>query len=457
MGRQEHGQGCFFYQFDLEEMVPADHLLRGIAHFLDLSGLRTHLASFYSHTGRPSIDPELMIRMLIVGYAYGIRSERRLCEEVRLNLAYRWFCNLGIEDGVPDHSTFSKNRHGRFRESDAFRHVFESVVHRAIRAGLVGGEGFAVDASEVLADVRKRRRVDASEVIDWADPDLDTRPVREYLAALDEVDHPDQPPKPTALKQISLTDPAARWTAAKGGLPVFAYSGNYLIDLEVGIIMDAQATAPLRDHEVEASREMIDRVATVFGETPDRLAADTAYGSGPNLSWLVEENGIDPHIPVWDKTERTDGCISTREFIWDEEGDCYHCPQGKILTTKGTLHADDTVIYRASAFDCGDCPLKPRCCPKIPARKIRRSIHEDARDYARMIGRTKAYEQSAKDRKKVEITFAHMKRIIGLKRFRLRGMTGARDELLLAATALNLRKLAKMIWRPPMTGELCPA
>ena len=149
MGRQEHRQGHLFYQFDLEAMVPADHLLRGIAHFLDLSGLRRHLAPFYSHTGRPSIDPELMIRMLVIGYAYGIRSERRLCEEVKLNLAYRWFCGLSIEDAIPDHSSFSKNRHGRFRDSDAFRQVFETVVDRAIRAGLVGGEGFAVDASSV--------------------------------------------------------------------------------------------------------------------------------------------------------------------------------------------------------------------------------------------------------------------------------------------------------------------
>jgi len=449
MGLQEHGQDRLFYQFDLEEMVPADHLLRGIAHFLDLSGLRMHLAPFYSHTGRPSIDPELIIRMLIVGYAYGIRSERRLCEEVQLNLAYRWFCKLSIEDEIPDHSTFSKNRHGRFRECDAFRHVFETVVHRAIRVGLVGGEGFAVDASEILADVRKRRRVDASEAVDWTDPDLDTRPVREYLAALDA----DQTPP----KQISLTDPAARWTAAKGGLPVFAYSGNYLIDLEAGIIMDAEATAPLRDQEVAASRVMIDRVATVFEETPDRLAADTAYGSGPNLSWLVEEKGIDPHIPVWDKTGRTDGCISVRAFVWDETGDCYHCPAGHILSTRGRVTVDDTIIYRASKFDCDACPMKPRCCPNTPARKIARSVHEDARDYARMIGQTKAFEQSTKDRKKVEMVFAHMKRIIGLRRFRLRGMTGARDELTLAATALNLRKLAKTIWRPPMTGPLRPA
>ena len=453
MGRKEHGQGRLFYQFDLEEMVPADHLLRGISHFLDLSGLRQHLAPFYSHTGRPSIDPELMIRMLIVGYAYGIRSERRLCEEVRLNLAYRWFCKLGIEDDIPDHSTFSKNRHGRFRESDTFRHVFESVVHRAIRAGLVGGEGFAVDASEIMADVRKRRRVDASQAIDWADPDLNTRPVREYLAALDGCEQVDQTPP----KQISLTDPAARWTAAKGGLPVFAYSGNYLIDLEVGIIMDAQATAPLRGHEVEASRVMIDRVTTAFAETPDRLAADTAYGSGPNLAWLVEEKGIDPHIPVWDKTERTDGSISVREFIWDDKGDCYHCPTGHILATKGRVTVDDTIIYRASKFDCDACPMKPRCCPNTPARKIARSVHEDAREYARIIGQTKAFEQSTKDRKKVEITFAHMKRIIGLRRFRLRGMTGASDELILAAIALNLRKIARTIWRPPITGALCLA
>jgi len=449
MGRQAHGQGRLFYQFDLEEMVPADHLLRGIADFLDLSGLRLHLAPFYSHTGRPSIDPELIIRMLIVGYAYGIRSERRLCEEVRLNLAYRWFCNLGIEDEIPDHSTFSKNRHGRFRESDAFRHVFEGVVHRAIGAGLVGGEGFAVDASEILADVRKRRRVDASEAVDWTDPDLDTRPVREYLAALDADETPP--------KQISLTDPAARWTAARGGLPVFAYSGNYLIDLEAGIIMDAEATAPLRDQEVAASRVMIDRVATVFEETPDRLAADTAYGSGPNLSWLVEEKGIEPHIPVWDKTGRTDGCFSVGEFIWDEAGDCYHCPGGQTLNTKGRVTVDDTIIYRASKVDCDACSMKLRCCPNTPARKIARSVHEDARDYTRMIGQTKAFEQSTKDRKKVEMAFAHMKRIIGLRRFRLRGMTGARDELILAATALNLRKLARTIWRPQRTGSLCPA
>ena len=159
MGQQAGAQDQLFYSFNLETHVPADHLLRGIDRFLDLSELRRHLASFYSHTGRPSIDPELMIRMLIVGYCFGIRSERRLCEEVHLNLAYRWFCRLGLEDKVPDHSSFSKNRHGRFRESGVFRHLFEGVVQRCMAEGLVRGEGFAIDASIIRADANRTRGV----------------------------------------------------------------------------------------------------------------------------------------------------------------------------------------------------------------------------------------------------------------------------------------------------------
>src|SRR5512132_4515350 len=181
MGEHSGSQGRFFYRFALEERVPADHLLRKIDAVLDLSRLRSQLAPHYSHTGRPSIDPELMIRMLIIGYSFGIRSERRLCEEVHLNLAYRWFCRLGLEDVVPDHSTFSKNRHGRFRESEAFRHVFESVVERCMREGLIGGEGFAVDASVIKADANRSRSTTGTEPIDLRDPRNATRAVREYL------------------------------------------------------------------------------------------------------------------------------------------------------------------------------------------------------------------------------------------------------------------------------------
>src|SRR6056300_850977 len=149
MGQLPAQQNALFYEFCLEKHIPEDHLLRQINQFIDFDQARVHLDPFYSHTGRPSIDPELMIRMLLIGYCLGIRSERRLCEEVNLNLAYRWFCRLSIEDKVPDHSTFSKNRHGRFREAEAFRFVFEQVLERCINAGLVSGEGFAVDASVV--------------------------------------------------------------------------------------------------------------------------------------------------------------------------------------------------------------------------------------------------------------------------------------------------------------------
>jgi hypothetical protein len=310
----------------------------------------------------------------------------------------------------------------------------------------------ANDASEVLADVRKRRRVDAGEAIDWTDPALDTRPVREYLAALDRAADSGQVP----TKQISLTDPSAHWTAARGGLPVFAYSGNCLIDLEAGIVVDTEATTALRTEEIRVAQEMIDRVEARHAITPHRLAADTAYGSGPTLSWLVEEKGIEPHIPVWDRTDGKPETFGWSAFRWDEAGDCYHCPAGHAMTARGQVTVDNTIIYRASKFDCDVCPLKPRCCPNTPARRIARSVHEDARDYTRQLAQTEAYAQSRNDRKKVEIVFAHMKRIIGLRRFRLRGMTGARDELLLAATALNLRKLAKLIWRPPITGAVCP-
>ena len=159
MGERTVMQEALFYGFSLERHVPSDHLLRKIDRFVDLSGVRAHLAPYYSDVGRPSIDPELMIRMLLVGYCYGIRSERRLCEEVHLNLAYRWFCRLGLDGDVPDHSTFSKNRHGRFRDSDLLRRVFETVVARCMAEGLVGGEGFAVDASMIVADAHRQRGV----------------------------------------------------------------------------------------------------------------------------------------------------------------------------------------------------------------------------------------------------------------------------------------------------------
>ena len=443
-------QESLFYHFRVEDHVPADNILRPIDRFVDLNGVRRHLAPFYSATGRPSIDPDLMIRMLIVGYCFGIRSERRLCEEVHLNLAYRWFCRLGLAGKVPDHSTFSKNRHGRFRESDAFRHVFETVVRRCIEEGLVGGEGFAVDASLISADANKQRSVPGSEDTDWQTHAATRRSVREYLDTLDEAAW--GAASETVPKFISRSDPAAQWTGALKGHAFFAYADNYLIDLKAAIILDVEATRAIRQAEVGAAKTMIERTADRFGLKPERLAADSAYGSAPSLNWLVQEQGIAPHIPVFDKSDRSDGTFSRADFQYDETLNIYICPAGKTLTTRGTVVNDDQVLYRASKFDCAPCPLKAQCCPKEPARKIPRSIYEKSRDIARSFMGTEAYDRSRRERKKVEMLFAHLKRIMGLKRLRLRGPTGAKDEFLLAATVQNLRKLAKLVAGPSLAA-----
>jgi transposase len=470
MGQRGGMQDKLFYSFNLDDHVPRDHLLRGIDRCLDLGDLRAHLAPYYSHTGRPSIDPELMMRMLVVGYCLGIRSERRLCDEVHLNLAYRWFCRLDLEEAVPDHSTFSKNRHGRFRDSDVFRHVFETVLRRCMNEGLVGGEGFAVDASVIKADANRTRGVPGAEAVDRLEAERAHRAVCEYLDGLDEAnptsgddDAADPPPPPD--KNVSLTDPAARWTAAPGGPAFYAYSTNYLIDLHAGVIVDVEATPAHRTQEVESTKTMIERVEQRFGMKPDRLVGDTAYGTAPMLGWMVEDKGIAPHVPVWDRSERKDGTLSTAEFAWDKQANEYRCPQGHALLSERRQFTQPRqrhmqghrVMYSASAHDCTGCPMKQQCCPNAPVRRIKRSLYEDSRQVAREIAETPQYKQSRRDRTKVEILFAHLKRILKLDRLRLRGLTGAHDEFLLAATAQNLRRMAKRLFEGPQSAAAMPA
>jgi transposase len=447
MGRLNHDQGQLFYSFCLEEVVPDDHLVRSIAAVLDLSWVHAELAPHYSDIGRPSIDPVLMIRMLIIGYVFAIRSERLLCREVKVNMAYRWFCGLSIEDKIPDHSAFSRARNERFRESDIFRRIFERVVETCIAAGLVGGEGFAVDASLIVADANKQRSIPGSEWKKDRDPQEASRAVKEYLATLDDAAFGGA--SNVTPKFVSPSDPAAQWTGAMRGPAFFAYADNYLIDVKFGVIMDVEASRAIRQAEVGAAKTMLDRTQERFDLKPKCLAADTAYGSAATLNWLVHEKKIAPHIPVIDKSKREDGTFSREDFIFDKKRDIYTCPAGKILTTTRKIMNDEHLLYRASKLDCDICPFKMRCCPKEPSRKIPRSIHEDARDVARALGKTEAFERSRHDRKRVEMLFAHLKRILRLGRLRLRGPRGAQDEFTLAAIAQNLRRLAKLVARAP--------
>jgi transposase len=455
MGRLKHEQEQLFYSFRLDEAVPDDHSVRAIAAVLDLSWVHDELEAYYSPLGRPSIDPTLMIRMLIVGYMFAIRSERALCREVQVNLAYRWFCGLSIEDRLPDHSAFSRARNERFRDSDIFRSVFERVVEACIAAGLVGGEGFAVDASLIAADANKQRSIPGRHWDKNRSPEKASRAVKEYLATLDDAAFGAASDK--VPKFVSPSDPAAQWTGAMRGPAFFAYSDNYLIDVKFGVIMDVEASRAIRQAEVGAAKTMVERTEGRFDIKPKWLAGDTAYGSGKNLNWLVNDKDIAPHIPVIDKSKREDGTFSREDFIFDKERNVYLCPAGKLLTTTGTVIDGETLRYLASTSDCQGCPLKVQCCPKAPFRTIPRSIYQEARDVARALAKTKAFEQSCRERKRVEMLFAHLKRILRLARLRLRGPHGAQFEFTLAAVAQNLRRLAKLVVRPPPAVAVCVA
>ena len=305
----------------------------------------------------------------------------------------------------------------------------------------MGGEAFAVDASIIVADAHRRRGVAKVEDLD----PTSSRAVAEYLSVLDDAAFGGA--TPIEPKVISPTDPAARYTASANSVAGYAYSDNYLIDLKHAVIMDAEATTTIRQAEVGAAKAMLDRTTEQFDVTPSRLVADGGYGSAEMVGWLVDERGIEPHVNLIDKSERTDGTFSRSDFAFDPESNLYVCPGGKELRKyhrafakpRDGLTKDGTMIYFARKHDCKACALKPKCCPNLPARKIARSVHEAARDKARAIAKTEAYAVSCRERKKVEMLFAHLKRILRLGRLRLRGPNGAKDEFLLAATAQNLR------------------
>jgi hypothetical protein len=306
----------------------------------------------------------------------------------------------------------------------------------------VGGEGFAVDASLIQADANKQRSLAGSDWRAQDQTDAAPRAVREYLATLDGAAWgaaTDVEPK-----FVSPSDPAAQWTGALRG-PAF-FADNYLIDLKAAAIVDVEATRAVRQAEVGAARTMLERAAERFGMKPERLAADSAYGSAEMLHRLVDEQKIEPHVPVIDKSERQDGTFSRSDFAYGAEADTYTCPDGKTLTTSGRIvNEGANKLYLGSTFDCGPCHLKEQCCPNTPARKITRSIYEHAREVARSLRGTPAYERSRQGRKRIEMLFAHLERILKMGRLRLRGPCGAQDEFLLAATAQNLRKLAKLV------------
>jgi transposase len=444
MGQQPRTEPLFYY-FRLEDQISDDHLLKRLDRSVDFRFVRERLRDAYSPMGRPSIDPEILLRMLLVGYLYGITSERRLVEEVRMHLAYRWFTRLGFEQEIPDHSTFSKNRHGRFREAGIFLEVFEEIVRRCLEAGLVEGKRLTVDGTVVTANASPQRGTKPEQLEEVAKI---SRTVREYLADLagenPVAEHEENPPAhdSVAARYISTTDPDACW-ASKFGAAVPSYYDHYLIDNASCIILGVEATRARFRQETLAARRMLAQVKERFGVCPESLGADKAYGSGEFLAWLLERN-IQPHIPVIDRRHQTHRRFTRDQFQYDSVENVFRCPQGQTLRYHGMARDNQGYIYRTAESQCRGCPVKQQCTP-APVRKIFVHWHEPARQVARDLAQSSAYARSKRERNKIEALFSELKLRVGLRRVRLRRLWNVAEQFYLAATAQNLKRLVRFL------------
>ncbi len=455
MGQQPRVESLFYY-FRLEDQISEDHLLRLIDRYVDFSFVRERLKNFYSSTGRPSIDPEVLLRLLLVGYLYGITSERRLMDEVRMHLAYRWFTRLGFEQEIPDHSTFSKNRHGRFRQSGLFREVFEEIVRRCLDAGLVEGRNLAVDGTLVAANASQQSRVPREQLAEVAQV---SRTVRQYLAELEQqnpvVESAESEGPPQAPSgSVSTTDPDAAWTAAKGRPALLAYYDNYLIDTPSRVILAVEATPARFRQEMLAARRMLEQVDKL-GLRPECLGADKAYGSGEFLAWLLKR-GIQPHIPVIDRRHQTGGRFTREQFRYEPRENTYYCPQGKPLRYRGRRRDSQGYAYCSTAAQCQGCPQKQRCT-SAPYRWLFLHGQEPARQKVRALVGTPAYERSRRARYKLEALFAELKQRMRLHRVRLRRLWNVAEQFFLAATAQNLKRLVRFLAQRQLPPELSTA
>ena len=439
MGHHSRGESLFYY-FRLEDQVPEDHLLRLIDGHVNFDFIRAKLKDAYSDAGRPSIDPELLLRMLLIGYLYGVTSERKLVEELGMHLAWRWFTGLGFDQEIPHHSTFSKNRHGRFQESNLFQELFEEIVARCVAAGLVKGEHMSVDGSFIPANADHHSRVPREQLAEVAK--VNNR-VREYLVAL-ERENPVEPPVPHQEK-VSTTDPDSTY-ATKGGPARLGYYDNYLVDNASCVIVGVQATPARLSHESVAARDMIERYRERYGYMPQTLAADTTYGNGELLQWL-DDRGIAGFIRVKENGNgQSDDLYGIDQFTYVPEEHCYICPEGKVLKYVGINARNRTHLYYSTVKRCRECSQKSRCT-RGKYRTIAVHTCEAARQRAKARAETPEFAISQRARRKVEALFAELKNYIGLRRLRLRRMCFVREQFYLAATAQNLKRLVRFLSR----------
>ncbi|MGA8149382.1 MAG: IS1182 family transposase, partial [Terriglobales bacterium] len=441
MGQHDRSEALFYY-FRLEDQVPETHLLRLIDKHISFAFVREKLKESYSDTGRPSIDPELLLRILLIGYLYGITSERKLVEELRMHLAWRWFTGLGFDQEIPHHSTFSKNRHGSFQESKLFEQLFEEIVARCLEAGLVQGNNLSVDGSFVEANASKESRIPREQLVEAAQVN---HSVRQYLVELEQQNPTDEPVHEQKL--VSTTDPDSTY-ATKGGTPArLGYYDNYLVDNHSCVIVGVQATAARMSQETVAAQDMLTRFAQWQGRTPESVAADTTYGNGEFLQWLAER-GITPYMRTRDSIHRKNSPFYGPErFTYQPESNSYRCPAGQQLNYGGRSLRNRTYAYIGTRKRCGACALKAQCTSGV-FRFLAIHMEEPARQRARELAKTPEFAHAQRQRKKVEALFAELKNQIGLRRLRLRRLRFVREQFFLAAVAQNIKRLVRFLSRP---------
>src|SRR5208337_3299757 len=442
MGQHVRAEALFYY-FRLEDQIPETHLLRLIEKHISFAFVRERLKDSYSETGRPSIDPELLLRILLIGYLYGITSERKLVEELRMHLAWRWFTGLGFDQEIPHHSTFSKNRHGRFQESKLFEQLFEQIVKQCVEVGLVRGKELSVDGSFVEANAAKESRIPREQLAEAARVH---HTVRQYVEELEQQNPVEEPVHPQ--DQVSTTDPDSTY-ATKGGVPArLGYYDNYLVDNHSCVIVGVQATAARMSQETVAAQDMLDRFARWQGRAPDSVAADTTYGNGEFLQWLADRN-ITPYMRTRDSIHRKRSpFFGPERFTYEPEHNRYICPAGQPLNYGGRVYRNRAFNYIGTGKKCGPCSLRPQCT-SAAFRGLIIHQNEPDRQHARELVHTPEFAQAQRQRKKVEALFAELKNQIGLRRLRLRRLKFVREQFFLAAVAQNIKRLVRFLSQGP--------
>src|SRR6476646_10096496 len=441
MGHQSRGEALFYY-FRLEDHVPENHLLRLIDKHINFDFVRERLKQSYSDMGRPSIDPELLLRILLIGYLYGISSERKLVEELRMHLAWRWFTGLGFDQEIPHHSTFSKNRHGRFQESKLFEELFEQIVLQCVEVGLVEGKHLSVDGSFVEANAAKQRRTPREQLAEAAQVN---QTVRQYLREVEEQNPVEEPMH--EQDQVSTTDPDSTY-ATKGGTPArLGYYDNYLVDNHSCVIVGVQATAARMSQETVAAQDMLARFTQWRGREPESVAADTTYGNGEFLQWLADRS-ITPYMRTRDSIHRKRSpFFGPERFTYEPEHNRYICPAGQFLNYGGRVYRNRAYNYIGTRKRCGACSQRGQCT-SAAFRSLIIHRYESARERARELANTPEFAKAQRQRKKVEALFAELKNQIGLRRLRLRRLKFVREQFFLAAVAQNIKRLVRFLSRP---------